>query len=98
MAPLSLVSSITAGHFYVTVSPLGTYYPVSEALPGMYTVYVVLAVAFFCSSFRHRLFPYVYWDLRKESDADQYVTSAFQMVGFVFLTLLLLPIFEIFFN
>jgi hypothetical protein len=98
MAPLSLISSIAAGHFYITISPLGIYYPASETLLRIYTVYIFSAVAFFCSSFRHRLFPYVYWDLRKESDADRYVTSAFQIIGIVLLTLILLPIFGLFFN
>lgn len=98
MAPISLTSSIIAGHFFITISPLDLFTPASQTLPRLYFIYFTSAVVFLSSSFRHILFPYAYWDLRGGRVNDKYVKSFLEVVGLVLLTLLLLPLLGRMFN
>ncbi|OYR58384.1 hypothetical protein DJ83_14985 [Halorubrum ezzemoulense] len=98
MAPISLMSSIIAGHFFITISPLDIYDPAGHTLPRLYSIYFFSAIIFLCSSFRRSLFPYAYWDLRNGSGGDRYVLSGFEVVGLVSLTLLSLPLLNMLLN
>jgi hypothetical protein len=98
MAPITLTSSIIAGHFFITISPLDLFDPATRTLPRLTFIYFITATVFLFSSFRHTLFPYAYWDLRSEQLPDRYVKSSLEVVGLVLLTLALLPLLEMIFS
>lgn len=91
MAPISLLSSILAGNFYVTISPVGIFYPSESILPLLYASYAITAAIFFASAFRHRMFPYAYWELTEDPSINLYITSIFKILALVLLTMLTLP-------
>lgn len=92
MAPVSVVSSILAGHYFITLSPLDIFYPAPSRVPILYLALAMSSTIFFSTTFRHYLFPYSYINVRELNKSHRYYRSVVFVMALTGVTLLTLTV------
>jgi hypothetical protein len=93
MSPVSVISSILAGHYFITLSPLDVFYPSPSRIPFLYFALAIFTTLFLSSTFRHHLFPYSYLETREPKKSHRYYRSVIYVIslsGIILFTLMML--------
>ncbi len=74
MAPLAIIFSVIAGHYFLLIAPLGIFYPAERRIPGLYIKFFIFMVALVSTAYRYRLFPYAHWELTEGKGLNFWVS------------------------